>query len=69
VIETVPGEVGFPDGATAGEPAVGEFRCEECGYGVIVHRTLPQCPMCGGETWRQAPWSPFSRAAEPGPLH
>jgi rubrerythrin len=69
VIESVRGEAGISEGATAGDAAVGEFRCEECGYGVIVHRTLPPCPMCGGETWRQAPWSPFSRAAEAGRLH
>jgi len=32
----------------AGAPAVGEFRCSECGYGVSVYRALPICPMCGG---------------------
>jgi rubredoxin len=35
----------------AGDPAVGEFRCSECGYGVSVSRTLPRCPMCGGRVW------------------
>jgi hypothetical protein len=34
-----------------GEPAVGEFRCSGCRYGVSVHRSLPQCPMCGGTAW------------------
>ncbi len=48
--------------ATAGEAAVGEFRCAECGYGVIVQRELPACPMCGGTVWEQSPWSPLTRA-------
>ena len=37
--------------AVAGSPAAGEFRCAECGYGAIVQRVLPQCPMCGGTVW------------------
>jgi rubredoxin len=40
----------------AGEPAVGEFRCSECRYGVSVYRALPTCPMCGGTVWE--PYSP-----------
>jgi rubrerythrin len=32
-------------------PVAGEFRCAECGYGVVVQRVLPQCPMCGGTAW------------------
>ncbi len=46
----------------AGESVKGEFHCAECGYGIAVCRELPRCPMCGGETWEQAPWSPFARA-------
>ena len=45
-----------------GESVKGEFHCAECGYGVAVCRELPRCPMCGGESWEQAPWSPFARA-------
>ena len=45
----------------AGAPAKGEFRCPDCGYGVTVIRRLPPCPMCSGEQWRQAAWSPFTR--------
>jgi rubrerythrin len=45
----------------AGAPVVGEFRCAECGYGAIVHGRLPSCPMCGGTSWEQSSWSPFSR--------
>lgn len=34
-----------------GRQAEGEFRCAECGYGVIVRTTLPECPMCRGRLW------------------
>jgi rubrerythrin len=34
-----------------GMTAAGEYHCAECGYGVTVHATLPQCPMCSGTTW------------------
>ncbi len=47
---------------TTGERAKGEYRCSVCGYGVAVWKELPRCPMCGGETWEQSDWSPFSRA-------
>jgi rubrerythrin len=50
---------------TAGETVKGEFHCAECGYGVTIVRALPQCPMCGGTSWEQSPWSPFSRAPVP----
>ncbi|HEX6700373.1 MAG TPA: hypothetical protein VF101_06535 [Gaiellaceae bacterium] len=50
---------------TAGESVKGEFHCAECGYGVAIFRVLPRCPMCGGETWEQVPWSPFGRAGAP----
>ncbi len=46
----------------AGGHAKGEFRCSECGYGVVVSKTLPSCPMCHGDTWESAPWRPFTRA-------
>jgi rubrerythrin len=48
----------------AGQAVKGEFHCAECGYGVAVYRTLPRCPMCGGEAWEQAAWSPFRRALD-----
>jgi rubrerythrin len=47
-----------------GVSAKGEFQCSECGYGVIVSRQLPPCPMCGGESWEQSAWAPFARAPE-----
>jgi rubrerythrin len=37
-----------------GGAAVGEFRCAACGYGVMVQRLLPLCPMCGGNVWEHA---------------
>jgi rubrerythrin len=46
---------------TMGEHVKGEFHCSDCGYGVTVHRELPRCPMCGGSSWEQADWSPFTR--------
>lgn len=41
----------FVEFAVAGAEVAGEFRCADCGYGAVVHRVLPQCPMCGGTTW------------------
>jgi hypothetical protein len=46
----------------SGSSAKGEFHCAECGYGVIVSKELPLCPMCGGRSWEEASWSPFRRA-------
>jgi rubrerythrin len=46
-----------------GESVKGEFHCSQCGYGVAIVRALPLCPMCGGSSWEQTAWSPFSRAA------
>jgi rubrerythrin len=48
----------------AGGRAKGEFRCTECGYGVVVWDALPTCPMCHGERWEPAPWRPFTRGTE-----
>ena len=47
---------------TAGEAVKGEFHCSDCGYGVTIVRSLPLCPMCGGSSWEQTPWSPFRRS-------
>jgi rubrerythrin len=60
-VASAPVDAGYAELTVAGATAVGEFRCAECGYGVIVHRTLPPCPMCGGASWEQSAWSPFSR--------
>lgn len=47
---------------SAGQTVKGEFHCSGCGYGVTIVRTLPPCPMCGGTSWEQSPWSPFTRS-------
>jgi rubrerythrin len=39
------------DFEVAGTEVAGEFRCAECGYGAVVHRVLPPCPMCAGTVW------------------
>ena len=49
----------------AGQSVKGEFHCSECGYGVTVVRALPVCSMCGGTSWEQSAWSPFTRAQQP----
>jgi rubrerythrin len=56
---------GFAACATAGEQRVGEFRCTECGYGIVSRRTLPACPMCQGKAWEESLWGPFTRSREP----
>jgi hypothetical protein len=47
-----------------GAPAKGEFHCSDCGYGVTIHTKLPRCPMCGGGSWEQAEWHPFTRGRQ-----
>jgi rubrerythrin len=42
---------GFVEFTIAGTQAAGEFRCADCGYGAVIQRVLPQCPMCGGTIW------------------
>ena len=57
-------EMQFVDFRAAGDEAPGEFRCADCGYGVIVQRVLPACPMCGGGVWEPS-WSRFRPPADP----
>lgn len=54
---------GLVDVLATGRPAVGEFHCSGCGYGVIVQRELPRCPMCGGAAWEQPGWRAIRRRA------
>lgn len=42
---------GFVEFVAAGTAAAGEYRCADCGYGAVVHRVVPLCPMCGGTVW------------------
>ena len=44
-------DFGFVDLSVTGADVSGEFRCTDCGYGAVVHRALPPCPMCGGTVW------------------
>jgi rubrerythrin len=46
---------GFADFAMAGTDVSGEFRCSDCGYGAVIRRALPACPMCGGTVWESRP--------------
>ncbi len=39
-----------------------ELRCAVCGYGVIVSRRPPACPMCQGSRWDEVGWRSFARA-------
>ncbi|MCW2977768.1 MAG: hypothetical protein JWM06_3049 [Actinomycetia bacterium] len=54
------GFVGFLE---TGEAAAGEYHCSSCGYGVVVQRELPRCPMCSGTHWEQGGWGAFRRRA------
>jgi rubrerythrin len=56
-------DAGFVEFAMAGSEAAGEFRCADCGYGAVVQRGLPQCPMCGGTVWER-PRSSLPRRSE-----
>jgi hypothetical protein len=51
----------FVEFFAAGQSVKGEYHCSDCGYGVTIVRALPLCPMCGGISWEQSTWSPFSR--------
>lgn len=32
-----------------------EFGCESCGYGVVIRRDPPECPMCRQTSWLERP--------------
>jgi len=46
---------GFVEFMVTGTEISGEFRCADCGYGAVVLRVLPPCPMCGGAVWESRP--------------
>jgi hypothetical protein len=56
-----PGGDGLPVFLTAGSAALGEFRCADCGYGIVARRVLPACPMCRGMSWEESLTSPLGR--------
>ena len=37
------------------QQSVRELWCEGCGYGVVVRREPPECPMCRNADWRERP--------------
>jgi hypothetical protein len=48
----------------AGARGAGEYRCLECGYGIVTFSLVPACPMCHGSHWGAANWSPFTTRPE-----
>jgi rubrerythrin len=34
---------------------VRELFCRACGYGIVVRRDPPNCPMCRGTEWQEQP--------------
>jgi rubrerythrin len=54
---TVPESTYVEAGATyveAGARGVGDYRCEQCGYGIVMSGVLPSCPMCQSSSWKRA---------------
>jgi len=35
--------------------SIRELWCGGCGYGVVVRREPPDCPMCREANWRERP--------------
>jgi rubrerythrin len=35
--------------------SIRELFCRECGYGIVVRRDPPECPMCRSTTWSDRP--------------
>lgn len=52
-VEVAWADTGFVEFASAGVELRGEVRCADCGYGAVVQRILPLCPMCGGSVWER----------------
>jgi hypothetical protein len=36
-----------------------EYRCADCGYGIVVSGQAPSCPMCSEARWEHVGWRPF----------
>jgi rubrerythrin len=53
----------------AGSRGFGEYRCSDCGYGIVTFALVPTCPMCHGATWRAAESGPFSTPPVSSPEH
>ena len=63
--EVVPSGREFVAFYATGARVVGEFRCSDCGYGIVSRGTLPICPMCRGSSWEESLWRPFTRSTAP----
>ena len=35
--------------------SVRELWCGGCGYGIVIHRDPPECPICRQASWRERP--------------
>jgi rubrerythrin len=35
-----------------------QYYCAACGYGIVVYRRPPGCPMCGEGRWEHVEWRP-----------
>jgi hypothetical protein len=46
---------GFAEFSVTGTAVAGEFSCSDCGYGAVIPRALPPCPMCGSTVWESRP--------------
>jgi rubrerythrin len=46
---------GFAEFSVTGTAVAGEFSCSDCGYGAVILRALPPCPMCGSTVWESRP--------------
>jgi lipopolysaccharide biosynthesis regulator YciM len=51
----------------AGSRGAGEYRCSDCGYGIVTFALVPTCPMCHGASWEAASTGPFSARPAPSP--
>jgi len=34
---------------------VHELFCRDCGYGIVIRREPPECPMCRAYNWSRRP--------------
>ncbi len=37
------------------QQSVRELWCVGCGYGVVIRREPPECPICRQTSWRERP--------------
>jgi rubrerythrin len=54
-VETITTPTAGTTTETSAPSGAREFFCGECGYGIVVRRDPPECPMCRGSSWRARP--------------